>query len=992
MLIDNLLDFSKKALKYRLILQKPTYEEICQLEEAYNIEYQGSLLSLNKLSFNLPFVLDGKRNDNIDKVQSKYLIYLELYEETTGLIYQQEYFIIQTTENIGDEKDVKKVSCISLAYQLASKLIKGYSGSKKLYRTDTELAAYSPSEEFPTIEDFRESGILNTVTRLAPSWTILSVPAEINETFRDFDVDSASVIDFLMNTAMEAFEVIFEFDTINKIISVKPIDSLGSFHGFFLSENSLIKSITETVNIDDITTKLFVYGKEAQNIRTQNILGEEYIMDLSYFRNRNFMSQSLLDSLDLYDVLTESKQPLFQSLMANLTDKTEQLADKNTELITLQEELELLEKEKNDLISDEEDLTDINSQIDAKDAEIATVEDEISALETDIAEIEADLEDLQLLVLMQNNFTIAQIEELDFFVHEKEIRNESISDPAELYEYGLKVLQKNNQPVVQLDLDTVSLFDCVECSLDWDKLRLGDTACIHYDLFNVDIELRIINYLHNSENNKLTITFGNRQDINNPNMLYEEIRSSMAVTTTLDYNKNAFLDYTKNDKSKINAYITNALDLAMQGAKAASNQSVSIDQRGITLTNPANLDYQVKMINDLVVFTRDGWQTASIALSADRGIVAESVSGLLGQFCQLRADQIVVGDYGEGLSEEVLGDSVVLQNTEYNRVTINTDEGIKALHPADNSYTQMNGDGFLRFIPTPNYNEQSLSADTENFNGASLGSLQLKGWEFSTCKIDSNRLRVGNTTGSVRAWARINKYITKNNTTFNFSYTTAADQSGDSEYLFYIDNTRYDLGYQTTSTTFQSRIGGTVNLSKGWHTFIWYSFHDFYSALPSGLYMHIDDITFEQNPVLYNPSGTYNLTGSTYNYLTYSGTGTTPNTMNCDSADAVPDVWVQLPDEFKGKQFKVDVFLQDTGEEGADYCVNRVFVEVVKDGNGNPIIDYANARFKVRARLKRTYYWLRKFPASVYPEVVYDYELMTVIYFRGCDFTYIVTV
>jgi hypothetical protein len=150
---------------------------------------------------------------------------------------------------------------------------------------------------------------------------------------------------------------------------------------------------------------------------------------------------------------------------------------------------------------------------------------------------------------------------------------------------------------------------------------------------------------------------------------------------------------------------------------------------------------------------------------------------------------------------------------------------------------------------------------------------------------------------------------------------------------------------------------------------------------PDYLYMYIDDIVFEQNPVIYTPSGTYNTTGSSYNYLFDSGTGSTLNTAIFTSADAVPDVWVQLPDEFKGKDFKVNVFLQDTGAEGADYCVNRVLIEVAKDSNGNPIIDYANACFKVRARLKRTYYSLGGYGGS--------YSLIQASYWRGCDFVWI---
>jgi hypothetical protein len=937
LLIDNLLDFSEKALKYRLILKKPTYEELCCLEEAFNIEYTGSLGSLNKLSFSLPFMLDGKRNINIDKIQSNYLIYCELYEETTGLVYQQEYFLINNIENVGDEKDIKQVSCIALQYQLATKLIKNYSGSKKLYRAPAELAAYSPSEEFPTFESFRESGILNTVSRLAMSWTIGNIPAEINDTFRDFDIDCTSVISFLLDTVQESFGIIFEFDTVEKTISGKSIDSLGTFRGFLLSDSSYIKSIIETINSEDITTKLFVYGKDDLNIRAKN-MGEEYLLDLSYFRNRNFMSQNLLDALDSWDDLILANKPTFESLTANLTDKTNQLANKSVALVALQEELKLLEKEQDRLISEEEDLTDINSQIDAKDAQIETVESEISVLETDIAETENDLEELQLLVLMGSNLTALQIAELDFFIHEKELRIDSITDIEELYQFGLKAIQKVNQPVVQFDLDTISLFDCVECQLDWDKLKLGDIAFIKYDLYNINIELRIIAYTHSSESNRLSVSFGNSRDINNANMLYDELTTSISTNTTLDYNKNRFLDYVNSgDKSKINQYITNALDLSKQGAVAASNQSVSIDQRGITLTNPANPDYQVKMINDLVVFTRDGWQTASIALSADRGVVAESVMGQLGAFCTVRADQIVVGDYGEGLSEEVLGDKVVLQNTEYNRVTINTDEGIKALHPADGSYSTMNGAGFLRYVPNYTYTEQPLPANSINFTGKTIGGLELLGWEFNgTTVIENNCLKLLTS-------AMIYQHITKNNATFTMTYYTApytGDGDDDPHYTgsIRIDNDVYTLD---SSTAGEDKTI-TLTINKG------YSYFGISSGSSDSQYgdiVFVRSITFESNPVNYIDPNVSSMIGTTYQFRTYINEGTTRGRYGYITR-------IQLPDDFKGKDFVINVFLKDTGENSdTGYTISSINLNILTDYDDYET-DYENAIIRVRAEMK----------------------------------------
>ena len=915
MIIDNLLDFSKKALKYRLILKKPTNEEICQLEEAFDIEYKGSLGSLNKLSFSLPFILDGKKNDNIDKIQNNYLIYCELYEPTTGLIYLKENFLINNIENKGDDKDVKEVSCISLQYQLSSKLIKEYKGSKKLYRTPTELAAFSPSEEFPTLESFRESGILNTVLRLAPSWAILNIPAGINDAFRDFDIDCVSVISFLLDTVQESFGIIFDFDTVEKTISAKSIDNLGTFRGFFLSDSSYIKSVIETVNSEDITTKLYVYGKDNLNIRSQNVLGEEYILDLSYYRNIKYMSQSLLDSLSVYDLLIENKKSNFETLSTNLNTYSNNLATKNTELTTLQTELEALEKTKNQKISDEEDLSVINSQISSKDAEITTITSQITALQANIDSVTADIEELQLSLLMESNFSAMQIKELDFFIHEKELRLDSFADAEELYQFGLKAIQKVNQPVVQFDLDTISLFDCVECQLDWERLKLGDIAFIKYDLYNVNIELRIIGFTYSSESNRLSISFGNSRDINDSNMLYNEISTSISTNITLDYNKNRFLDYVNSgDKSKINQYITNALDLSAQGAKAGNNQCVSIDQRGITITNPADTNNQLRMMNGLIAFTTDNWETSNLALNSKIGVVAEAVYGQLGAFCTVAADRIIINDDGSGLN----------------------DIGIKVNHQ-DGSYSEMKHDGFLRYVPNYTYTEQSLPVNSINFAGKTIGGLQLLGWELdSNCVIESNCLKLLTS-------AMVYQHITKDNATFTMTYYTAPYTGDGDDDPHYTGSIRIndDVHTLTASTSGEDKTI-TLTIDKG------YSYFGISSGSSNSQYgdiVFIRSITFESNPVNYINPTVSSMIGTTYQFRTYINEGTTRGRRDNITR-------IQLPDDFKGKDFIVNVFLKDTGEASDNYySISSINLSILTDYDDYEA-DYANAIIRVKAEMK----------------------------------------
>ncbi len=321
-------------------------------------------------------------------------------------------------------------------------------------------------------------------------------------------------------------------------------------------------------------------------------------------------------------------------------------------------------------------------------------------------------------------------------------------------------------------------------------------------------------------------------------------------------------------------------------------------------------------------------------------INANVVRGLLGEFATLRAGQIILNDDGSGLSEI----------------------GIKVTH-ADGSYTSMEYNGFERFIVTPIYNyEQTGNSNIEDFTTHySKALLIADGWEFSqNVDVVSNELVIGSATINESS-GRVYRYITKKNTSFNFTYRTFVDSG--INYYFILDNTVYKLAQSATNTTFQA-TNGAIELSEGWHTFQWVSSpQDILDVTKN--YIYVDNIVFESDVYSKKKSGT-KTTGSSYNYLVHTDTGST-STYMAAYEDAIPDKIIQLPDEFKGKQFKVNVFLQDTNKpanEYKDYAINKILIEVVKNS-----IDYENATFKVRAVISKV-----SKPSTLY---------------QGCDFAYI---
>lgn len=960
MIIDDLYIY-KKPLTYRLFLKKPNGETICSIKDYYNLEHFTSLKELDTLNFDIPYYIDGKENELVPKIYTSCQVYLQLYSEESEIMYLEHNFKVVTITNKSTEdgKIYKEINCKSIETELQNKTLKNLKGSKVIYRTQSEINSWTPTELYPTKADFIESGILNIITSIAPSWSVdeSAIDSDISSLYRYFEIDSCACLDFLLTTVQQSFMCLFQFDTIHKKIGCRNITHLGVHRGLFLSDNNFIKTHTEEINEENVVTRLYFYGKDQINLRSVNPTGEEYLLDLSFYRNSNYMSKSLLDALTQYDSLIESKNTEFSTLLSQLNTYTSQLVVKKSELEILKTQLSVLEIELNELVAEKADLTAKNSQITLKKNEITSKEAEITQIQSSIDNTNSAIETLQTQILIANNFTLPQIEELDQFIRDKETTDDTILTSEELLTEAKKVIERINQPSITFDIDIIDLFSIVECQLEWGKITLGDIGTLTHTAFNTDVELRLVAYTHKINNNSLVLTFANRNNINDTNMLYDQLKNTISTTTTMDIQKYKYLDYVNSgDKSAINSYITGILDLGKQTAIAGSNQDVKIDEKGITLTNYAYPNKQVRLLSDGIFLSTDGWQSAEWALSSD-GINAEKIRGILGEFCTLKADQVLLNDDGSGLNEV----------------------GVKVTQ-TNGDYTKLSADGLLKYINVPKYSETPTGVQhKEDFTvHNSISLLQVDGWEFSSnCGVVSNKLLMGNLTGKFNAsFAKVSKYITTSNATFSFKYSNANDSKA--SYCVIIDNKKYELPRSEVETTFTPNL----TLSEGMHSFEWCCYTE-YRDTPDYMYMYIDDIIFEQNPISRTVTG-FNSEGQSYNYMHYTGTASTSINRYFLTEEMIPDVWIELPEMFKNKTFNINVYLQDTGAGAFSDGVGQIKINVVPDS-----IDYKNARFKVSAKVQRIYLFLYVYPSTAgsFP----TYQLMNQKYWQGCDFVYTVT-
>jgi hypothetical protein len=78
--------------------------------------------------------------------------------------------------------------------------------------------------------------------------------------------------------------------------------------------------------------------------------------------------------------------------------------------------------------------------------------------------------------------------------------------------------------------------------------------------------------------------------------------------------------------------------------------------------------------------------------------------------------------------------------------------------------------------------------------------------------------------------------------------------------------------------------------------------------------------------------------------VSYIGTVDIPGAFQYDSPEVIPDIIVELPYEFKGKNFKVSLSLANT-DNISGYAINGIDLEVMN-------IDYANAYVTIRGRTR----------------------------------------
>lgn len=249
------VDYTKKIVKPTLSLCKPNREIIDILDTAYDIEMDELLGALNELSFKLPIYIDKHhrmvRNNSIDIIKGRYIVLLELGK-------YKEYFLINQIDRVSNNDEYLEVTCLSLAYELNDKIIRGY-----------EVVSYNCSA---ILKDLLKDSI----------WRVKYVDSEFDLTYRSFEVSSSTALEAVIELA-KTFNALLLYDTIERTISFYNPANVGEDKGFSVSYGKYLESVNQEDNSEEIITRLRMFGKEEISIQDIIPSGQQYIEDFNYF-------------------------------------------------------------------------------------------------------------------------------------------------------------------------------------------------------------------------------------------------------------------------------------------------------------------------------------------------------------------------------------------------------------------------------------------------------------------------------------------------------------------------------------------------------------------------------------------------------------------------------------------------------------------------------------------------------------------------------------
>lgn len=692
-------DYYNKVELPVIILQNQNGDNIGSLGYAHNVKLKLRYNDCSEVSFEYPQKVEGISTPYYDLIKSKKHINIP----NIGV------FVLKDVQIESDGiKECKICQGYSLEFELSSKDIIDLDGTYPLYDV------LNPSQS-----------ILGMVTLLSPSWSIGDIDVSLIGTYRTFKTSKQKILNFLGNDVQKAFECIFFYNTFTKTISCKSIANLKDNNSIFMSFDNLLKTVKVQEQSEQIITALSVTGGNGLDIHSVNPLGTNIIYDFTNYLNVNDMKQDLINAITSWNIKVNSLQPSYSDYLTQLKNNYDLLTTKQDELKALQETLDGYIDVQQARIQATQDISSINAQIINQNALITGKNNEIASVNNTINSLNINLNNISSQLSFVNNFTSAQLKELDSYIYSDGIQSNNFtqtdsmsnseiqSQSQQLYNYGKNLLSRVSKMRLTFNVESANFLFLKEYQNWCSQLQLGSYINIQIRDGYVVQPMLIGLELDWSSENSFIMEFSSRTRSDNPAFYFDDtISSAISSATTLDANLYQYSDW-QNNKNIVSDFMTSSLDASKNAIISSNNQDVLFDSHGIrgrkfdTVTGQFSAE-QMWLSNNSLCFTKDSWNTASLAL----GIISNP-SGI-GSSYGLIADVLV--------GKMVASNSLIISNAN-NTFTVNASGATltNATMTIQNSYNS------IKLDPTNGIKVTNLQTSSDVFYLDTSGNINVSG-------------------------------------------------------------------------------------------------------------------------------------------------------------------------------------------------------------------------------------------------------------------------
>lgn len=546
------------------------------------------------------------------------------------------YFVIT---NISNETDIDGLSC------------------KDITAESCEVEIQNKAVPYIENGTYQFDVLMDKLISVLPKWKTGHIAASVaskHRTFNDVPVD-LNMLAFMLDNMQDAYECIFVFDIMNREIDVYDQNDYAITTDIHMTIGNPVTRMQIAENSSDLYTALRVTGGDNMSIAPLNPIGTGVIYDFSYYLE--WMSDNLREKVVAWAQLVNENEKQYYDLNLDYYNRLGGISVLNAEISRLELLRSMYRQCRDNIVaqSSASAVRDYNEDIvDNGGEEIPIheeIEETISAIDEMIRSIGTDIimktsalqiENEQLEVLQEqidaihravsfsSYFSAEEYNELCDYIYEGNYQDEyvivtDIMSYAErfeqmkiLYDRAKRQLKKISVPTQEFSADVESFLFIPEFSHWSEQLECG--CLVNLELKQDDVAALFLSSMPvNYADHTIGMVFGNRFKRFDPKALFEDALGGIKKSAnTIDFIKGVIDPITNGEFNAMQAALANSRTLTMASAIASKNEEIIIDGAGYTgrqITSDGTYDpRQVKLTSKALVFTNDGWQTATVAI------------------------------------------------------------------------------------------------------------------------------------------------------------------------------------------------------------------------------------------------------------------------------------------------------------------------------------------------------------------------------------------